>query len=176
MSLEKPPAILQPLISAEDLSVRIGELGKEISEYYQDKDLIVMGVLKGSFIFMADLVRSISVNHACEFVRVSSYHKKQSTGAVTLDFEMTQSIEGKHVLLVEDIVDTGQTLLFLKKHLLSKNPSSLKVCTLLYKQEVNPQIQTELHWVGFEIPKLFVVGYGMDYEGLYRHLPFVGTL
>ncbi len=176
MSLEKPPAILQPLISAEDLALRVSELGKEISEYYQDKDLILMGVLKGSFIFMADLSRSIRVNHACEFIRVSSYHKKQSSGTVTLDFEMTQSIEGKHVLLVEDIVDTGQTLLFLKKHLMGKNPASLRICTLLYKQEMNPHIQRELHWVGFEIPKLFVVGYGMDYEGLYRHLPFIGTL
>lgn len=176
MSLEKPPAILQPLISAEELNQRITDLSKDISDYYQNKNLIVMGALKGSFIFMADLVRKISVNHTCEFVRVSSYHKKQSSGMVHLDFEMTQSITGKDVLLIEDIVDTGQTLMFLKKYLLEKTPGSLKVCTLLYKQEVNPEIQKELDWVGFEIPNLFVVGYGMDYEGLYRHLPFVGTL
>lgn len=163
------------LLSAEDLRKRVDELGRTISRDYAGKELIVVGVLKGAFVFMADLIRAISVPLHCEFLRVSSYENNRSTGAVRLEFDLTQPAEGKHVLLVEDIVDTGRTLQFLLEHLKAKNPASVKVCSLLYK-EINLQVRPLIDYLGFTVPNDYVVGYGMDDRGLLRSLPEISSL
>jgi hypoxanthine phosphoribosyltransferase len=162
------------LLSEDALRKRVRELGDEISRDHAHKELVVVGVLKGSFVFMADLIRSISAPMHCEFLRVSSYANNKSTGNVRIEFDLTQSVEDQHVLLVEDIVDTGRTLRFLLDHLKAKKPASVKVCSLLYK-EIDPTIRPLIDYLGFVIPNEYVVGYGMDSEGLYRSLPEVRT-
>jgi hypoxanthine phosphoribosyltransferase len=158
------------LITEARIRARVRKMGEEISHAYAGKDLVVAGVLKGAFIFMADLVRSVSVPLHCDFLRVSSYENNKSTGNIRIDFDLTQPVEGQHVLLVEDIVDSGRTLRFLIDHLKAKKPASLKVCSLLYK-EIDPSVRPLIDYLGFTVPKEYVVGYGMDAEGLYRSLP-----
>lgn len=161
------------LYSASQISQRVAELGKQIDADYKDEPLVVVGVLKGSFLFMADLVRAIQKPLRCDFLRVSSYEHDKSTGVVRMDFDLTQSIEGDNVLLVEDIVDSGRTLSFLKQHLQTKKPKSLKVCSMLYKN-IGIDNRHLADYVGFEIPNHYVVGYGLDSDGLYRSLPYIG--
>jgi len=169
------PQNLEILISEKDIQERLLALADDLIEVYQGKPLVVVGVLKGSFVFMSDLIRNLKgIDLTCEFLRVSSYKNDKSTGVVRVDFDVTQSIEGKDVLLVEDIVDTGNTLKFLLEHLRAKKPASLKVCSLLYK-EVNPEIRQYIDYCGFEVPQKYVVGYGMDSEGLYRSLPYIAS-
>lgn len=162
------------LISSAEIQKRIDILAVQIEKDYAGKELVVIGVLKGSFIFMADLVRRVSLPLACDFLRVASYDKDKSTGVVRMDFDMTQPIADKDVLLVEDIVDTGNTLRYLLKHLETKAPSSLKVCSLLYK-EVGSGMREKIDYLGFEIPNRYVIGYGLDSEGIYRSLPYVAA-
>lgn len=161
------------LIPEDALRRRVHELGAEITRDYAGQDLFVVGVLKGAFVFMADLIRSISLPLHCEFIRVSSYANNKSVGDVRIDFDLTQPVAEKHVLLVEDIVDTGRTLRFLLEHLKTKGAASVKVCSLLYK-EVDPKVRPFIDYLGFTIPNEYVVGYGMDSEGLYRSSPYVG--
>lgn len=161
------------LFSASQISQRVTELGKQIDADYKDEPLVVVGVLKGSFLFMADLVRAIQKPLRCDFLRVSSYEHDKSTGVVRMDFDLTQSIEGDNVLLIEDIVDSGRTLSFLKQHLQTKKPKSLKVCSMLYKN-IGIDNRHLADYVGFEIPNHYVVGYGLDSDGLYRSLPYIG--
>ena len=163
------------LISTEKINQRLVELGARITEDYRNKELVVVGVLKGSFIFMSDLVRHIHVPLACDFLRVASYENNRSTGTIRMEFDMTQPVAGKDVLLIEDIVDSGNTLRALLKHMEAKNPASLKVCSLLYK-EVGSGMKPHVHYIGFEIPGQFVVGYGLDDNGLYRSLPYIGIV
>ncbi len=163
------------LISEAAIRNRVRELGTEISRDHAGRDLFVVGVLKGAFVFMADLIREISAPLHCEFMRVSSYESDQSTGNVRIDFDLTQSVAGKHVLLVEDIVDTGRTLRFLLEHLKTKGAKSVKVCSLLYK-EIDPDIRPLIDYLGFTVPNEYVVGYGMDSDGLYRSLPDIRTV
>lgn len=165
----------ETLLSAEQIQKRVVELAQTISKDYQGKSLVVVGVLKGSFIFMADLVRHISVPLACDFLRLSSYHHDRSTGVVRMDFDMTQPVTGKDVLLVEDIVDTGNTLRYLLQHMDAKKPASLSVCSFLYK-EVGSGVKEKIDYLGFTVPNRYVIGYGLDSEGLYRSLPHVGAL
>ena len=165
---------LDILVSHDAIQKRVKELAQEIEKNYQGKSLVVVGVLKGSFIFMADLVRHISVPLSCDFLRVSSYNKDRSTGVVRMDFDMTQPIIGKDVLLVEDIVDSGRTLSYLLKHMETKKPASLKVCSFLYK-ETGAGMRERVDYIGFDVPDRYVVGYGLDSEGLYRSLPYVGA-
>ena len=165
----------ETILSAEQIQKRVAELAQKISEDYQGKSLVVVGVLKGSFIFMADLVRHISVPLACDFLRLSSYHHDRSTGVVRMDFDMTQPVTGKDVLLVEDIVDTGNTLRYLLQHMDAKKPASLSVCSFLYK-EVGSGVKEKIDYLGFTVPNRYVIGYGLDSEGLYRSLPHVGAL
>jgi len=165
----------ESLITSVELARRIAEMGIQITEDYKDKQLVVVGVLKGSFIFMSDLVRHIQRPLACDFLRVASYEDNHSTGVVRMEFDMTQPIAGKDVLLVEDIVDTGNTLKALLSHLGAKRPASLKVCSLLYK-EVGSGMRQFVDYVGFTIPNHFVVGYGLDDQGLYRSLPYIGIV
>lgn len=166
---------IKPLITEAELQKRIAAVAEQLETDYRGKELVVVGVLKGSFIFMADLVRHINLPLCCDFVRVASYEKNKSTGVVRMEFDMTQPVEGKHVLLIEDIVDTGNTLRYLVKHMKSHKPASLKVCTLLYK-EVQGYDKKEIDYIGFTVPNKYVVGYGLDDEGLYRSLRFVGFI
>lgn len=162
------------LLPSEEIQKRVQTLAAEVEKDFQNKPLVVVGVLKGSFIFMADLVRRIRTPLTCDFLRVSSYIKDKSTGEVRMEFDMTQPVAGKDVLLVEDIVDTGSTLRYLLRHMETKNPASLKVCSLLYK-EVGSGIRSKIDYLGFTIPDRYVVGYGLDSEGVYRSLPYVGA-
>jgi len=162
------------LFSKEDIKKRVAELASEIASDYPDGELVVVGVLKGSFIFMADLVREIDRALTCDFIRVSSYENDRSTGQVRMEFDMTQPVEGKHVLLVEDIVDSGRTLRYLLEHMQTKHPKSLKVASLLYK-EMQTNSREMVDYLGFESPHRFVIGYGLDSEGLYRDIPYVGA-
>ena len=163
------------LIDTPQIQNRIKELAKQIEEEHGDKPLAVIGVLKGSFIFMSDLVRQIKTPLTCDFLRVSSYENNKSTGSIRLEFDLTQPISGKDVLLIEDIVDTGFTLKYLLKHLQSKGPNSLKVATLLHKETGNDN-RKMVDYIGFEVPNKYVIGYGLDSDGLYRSLPYIGVM
>ena len=162
------------MIDAEAISARVRELGAEISEAYEDQALIVICVLKGSFMFMADLVRALDVDVRCEFLGVSSYEGTQSSGAVRITQDLTRSIEGKHCLVVEDIVDTGLTLAFLQETLRLRGPASLAVAAFLDKPSKR-KVPVGVDFVGFEIPDAFVVGYGLDLDQQYRNLPYVAV-
>ena len=167
---------IEVLLSADQIQTRVAELAKEIERDIPDNgEFVVVGVLKGAFIFMADLVRHIKKPLACDFVRVASYDKDRSTGIVRFEFDTTQPLAGKHVLLVEDIVDTGRTLKALLNHMNHKQPASLKVASLLYK-DMKTEMREHIDYLGFEVPDRFVIGYGLDTEGLYRSLPYVGVV
>jgi hypoxanthine phosphoribosyltransferase len=161
---------MHTLISAERIAQRVKALGQQITRDYQGQKLCIIGVLKGSFIFMADLIRAIEVPCEVEFIGVSSYEGMQSSGHVRISNDLSVDIEGKHVLLVEDIIDTGNTIDYLIKTLEVRKPLSLKIACLLSKPEAH-QIKITIDYTGFEISKEFVIGYGLDLDGLYRNLP-----
>jgi len=165
------------LISETDISARVDELAARISKDYADKgELVLIGVLKGSFIFLADLSRRLSIPRQIEFIAVSSYdHGSIRGGAVRLVMDVRRSIEGKHVLVVEDIVDTGHTLLYLIDMLKSRNPASVKTCTLLHKAH-RTEVDIEIDYLGFNIGDEWVVGYGLDYDEKDRTLPYIGVI
>jgi len=166
---------LEVLIGAEQLSERTRELGKLVRGMYDpDETLLIVGVLKGSFLFMADLVRAIEGPVQCEFLGVSSYEGTSSTGAVALTHDLRTDIAGRHVVVVEDIVDTGLTLQYLLRTLQARGPASLRVVALLDKPE-RRSIDVPVDLVGFTIPDAFVVGYGLDLDQLYRNLPYIGV-
>ncbi len=159
------------------LSDIVKNLGKQISDDYKDKNLLLVSVLKGSVIFMADLMREISVPCAIDFMCVSSYaNKTESSGAVKIVKDLDINLEGWDVLIVEDILDSGRTLSYLKKILMSRNPKSMKICTLLDKPERRAVDDVWADYSGAEVPDEFVVGYGLDYDEKYRNLPFIGVL
>jgi hypoxanthine phosphoribosyltransferase len=167
---------LQVLLAAEQIAVRIGELGEQIARDYKHRDLIVVVVLKGSFMFAADLVRSIDLPMEIDFLGVRSYgDSTQTSGVVQITSDLTRSIEGKDVLLVEDIVDTGLTLRFLLDNLATRAPRSLRLCALLHKP-ARARVQVPLDYLGFSIDNVFVVGYGLDHAQRHRNLPYVGVL
>ncbi len=166
----KPPV---ELISADSIATRIGELAASIDEDYAGtEELVLIGVLKGSFIFLADLVRRLTIPHRVEFLAVSSYGERESdeSGAVRLIMDVRHAIGGKDVLVVEDIVDTGQTLSYLLRLLGARGAASIKSCTLLHKPD-RSEVDVEADYIGFEIPDAWVVGYGLDYAERYRTLP-----
>ncbi len=170
------PEGMKVLITEQKLRKRIGELGREITRDYQGNPLVLVGILKGSFIFMADLIRHIDLPLTCDFLRVASYDSgTESTGAVRFEFDVTQPLKGKHVLLIEDIVDTGLTINYLIANLKTRKPASLRVCSLLHKP-ARTRVAAHIHYLGFKIPDEFVIGYGLDYAGQYRNLPFIGVL
>jgi hypoxanthine phosphoribosyltransferase len=169
-------AIGQILVGTEDLDRRIAELGDEISRDYEGKDLLLVGILKGAVLFLSDLLRRIEVPAEVDFMAVASYGTAtKSSGVVQILKDLEEAIEGRDVLIVEDIVDTGLTLRYLLETLESRNPRSLGVCALLSKRDARI-VEVPVEYVGFEIPNKFVVGYGLDYQQRYRGLPYVGVL
>ena len=169
-------AVSEILIDEETLHGRIAELGASISDDYRDQDLLLIGVLKGAIFFMADLMRSIEVPCEVDFMAISSYGAGiDSSGVVRILKDLDVSIEGRNVLVVEDIIDSGLTLSYLLRNLEAREPNSLEVCALLTKPERRENDVT-CRYVGFEIPNRFVIGYGLDFAERYRNLPYVGVL
>jgi hypoxanthine phosphoribosyltransferase len=170
------PAIGQILVPADELQHRIRELGGEISRDYEDRDLIMIGVLKGAVLFLADLMRELTVPCEIDFMAVSSYGSEtDSSGVVRILKDLDSSIEGRHVLIVEDIIDSGLTLQYLLRNLRARNPASLEVCALLTKPD-RRRVELPIRYVGFEIPNRYVIGYGLDYAQRYRNLECVAVL
>lgn len=165
------------LISEEVLQNRIKELGAEISTDYSGKDLLLICILRGGVMFLTDLMRAISIPHAIEFMAVSSYGSgaRTSTGHVRITLDLGTAIEGRDVLLVEDIIDSGNTISSVLELLKARKPNSLKVCTLLDKPE-RRETDVPIHYRGFSIPNKFVFGYGLDLDEFYRNLPFIGVV
>jgi len=164
------------LITTEQLQQRISELGQQLTEDYADKDPMLVGVLKGAVMFMVDLMREVDLPLEVDFMAVSSYGSStESTGVVRILKDLDQAIEGRHVLVVEDIVDTGLTLRYIVDNLRDRSPASVRICALLRKQKARHH-GPPIDYVGFDIPDQFVVGYGLDYAGQYRNLPYVGVL
>lgn len=168
--------IEQVLITEDEIQSKLRDLGDRITEDYRDRDLVLVGVLKGAFVVMADLSRHIRLPLQFDFMAVSSYGAATKTsGVVRILKDLDHEIAGRDVLVVEDIVDSGLTLQYLLRNLKARKPASLEVCALLVKAEVR-QVSVDIRYTGFEIPPDFVVGYGLDYAERYRNLPFVGTL
>ena len=167
------------LFDEATLRERVAEMGRQITQDYGDADadgLVVVGVLKGSFIFLADLCRAIDLPVEVDFLGLSSYGDQQeSTGVVRVTQDLSRSVERKHVLVVEDIVDTGPTMKYLIENLSTRNPESVRVATLLHKP-ARSQVDVPIDYLGFEIPDRFVVGYGLDYASKLRNLPFIGVV
>ena len=169
--------IQEILLSEEQIRARIQELGQILTEEYKDKNPVVVGVLKGVVVFYADMIRKIEAPCQMDFMWISSYEGTQTTGSMVVKRDVSADIRGRHVLILEDIFDTGNSLDFAYHHLLAKEPASIKICTLLDKPERRkPGITLEADYVGFTIPNAFVVGYGLDYNEQYRNLPYVGIL
>jgi len=165
------------LISEAELQARIQELGVEISQDYQGKDLHLICILRGGVIFLTDLMRQINVPHTIDFMAVSSYGAgaRKSTGQVRITLDLTASIRGRDVLLVEDIIDSGNTIASVLELLKTRRPGSLKVCTLLDKPKKR-ETEVPIHYRGFTLPDKFVFGYGLDIDEFYRDLPFIGVV
>ncbi len=168
--------IKETLYSEEDILKRVKEISKEISKDYEGKDLLIVGILKGSVIFTSDLVKHIKIPCSLDFMAVSSYgNSTESSGVIKILKDLDEDIEGKHVLIVEDIVDTGITLSYLLEYLNVRKASSIEIVALLDKK-ARRKTDIEVKYVGFKIPDEFIVGYGMDYNEKYRNLPFIGIL
>ncbi|MBN1955175.1 MAG: hypoxanthine phosphoribosyltransferase [Anaerolineae bacterium] len=169
--------IARILISPAEIQSRIETLAAEINAAYTDEDRpLLVCVLKGAFLFLADLTRFLDMRHEIDFMEVSSYGAgTRSSGVVRILLDLERNVEGRHVLIVEDIVDTGRTLSYMIRHLNARNPASIRICTLLSKPS-RRQIDVRVDWIGFEVPDEFVVGYGLDYAEEYRNLPYIGVL
>lgn len=163
------------IISGEELEKKVAEMGKQISADFADKDPIFVGVLKGCFIFMADLMRHVTIKCSMDFMAVSSYSGTRSTGAVKINKDLSEDIEGRHIIIVEDILDSGVTLNYLKNYLVGRNPASISIATLMDKP-ARRKADIYADYSCFEIPDAFVVGYGLDYNERYRNLPYIGVL
>ena len=165
------------LLTEEQIQNRIRQLGEELTREYEGKDPLIVGVLKGVVVFYADMVRQIKTPCEMDFMWISSYAGTNTTGNMVVKRDVSADIKGRHVLILEDIFDTGHSLSFAYQHLMSKEPASLKICTLLDKpSRRNPDVTLKADFVGFEVPNAFVVGYGLDYNEHYRNLPYVGVL
>ena len=166
------------LVSEEEINGRISELSNEISQDYVDVDsLLIVSILRGAFIFTADLSRKLAVKHSVDFIALASYQKSTSSGEVRLISDLRQSIEGRHVLIVEDIVDSGMTLEYMSNLLRERNPASVKSCVMVAKEGVDINgSRLGVDYLGFVIPDVWVVGYGLDYDDQYRTLPYIAEL
>lgn len=163
------------LINKAKLEKRIEEMGKQIQKDYEGKDIVFIGILKGSVMFMTELAKNVKQSVALDFMDVSSYDGKESTGNVRINKDIRDSIEGKDVIIVEDIIDTGRTLTYLKEYLKQKNPNSLRIATMLSKPS-RRIMELDVDYIGFAIEDKFVVGYGLDYNEKYRNLPYIGYI
>jgi hypoxanthine phosphoribosyltransferase len=167
---------LEQMFSAEEIANRVRELGARIERDYQGKELVLLGVLKGSYIFISDLARAIDLPLTVDFIGLSSYGEAtESSGVVKITSDLAQPIEAKHVLIVEDIVDTGLTMRYLLDNLATRRPASVKLCTLLHKPS-RARTRIPIDYLGFQIEDRFVVGYGLDHGDKYRNVPFIGVL
>ncbi len=166
---------LSPLISEDEISNRVTKIGATITDKFRNTDLVVVGVLKGSFMFFADLIRAIDTDLSCDFVGVSSYNGAQSSGEVKINLDLSRSIKDRNVVLVEDIVDTGLTMNYLRRHLMNHKPKALLTASLLLKPDALKE-ECPVDLVGFKIPNDFVVGYGLDYQGYFRNLPYIAQV
>ena len=163
------------LISAEEIQRKVAEMGRQISADYAGKEPVFVGVLKGCFIFMSDLMRNVDINCTMDFMAVSSYSGTSTTGAVKINKDLSEDIEGRDVIIVEDILDSGITLSYLKGYLLNRKPASIKIATLMDKP-ARRRADVYADYSCFEVPDAFVVGYGLDYDEKYRNLPYIGVL
>ena len=166
---------LEVLLSEEQLKARVLEMGAAITRDYAHKPLKLVGVLKGSFVFMADLARAIDLPVKIDFIGTSSYAGTSTSGVVRITSDLSRPIEGEHVLLVEDIVDTGLTMKYLLENLDTRKPASVKICALLEKP-ARARTKVAIDYKGFEIPDVFVVGYGLDWDGRLRNLPYIAVV
>ena len=164
------------LISEEELAEIVKKLGKQISEDYKDKNLFLVSILKGSVIFMADLMRAIDIPCNIDFMAVSSYGSgAKSSGVVKIIKDLDKSIEGKDLLIIEDILDSGRTLNYIQEILLARHPNSIRICTLFDKPD-RREVELYADYIGCKVPNEFIVGYGLDYDEYYRNLPYIGAL
>ena len=163
------------LISAEEIQRKVSEMGRQISADYAGKEPVFVGVLKGCFIFMSDLMRNVDINCTMDFMAVSSYSGTSTTGAVKINKDLSEDIEGRDVIIVEDILDSGITLSYLKGYLLNRKPASIRIATLMDKP-ARRRADVYADYSCFEVPDAFVVGYGLDYNEKYRNLPYIGVL
>lgn len=167
---------MTPLITEAEISKRVSEIGAQISKDYEGKTPLILSVLKGSFMFYADLIRTIDLDIGCEFIGAASYgHSTKSSGEVRMTLDVANPIRDRDVIIVEDIIDTGLTMKYLQDTLASRNPASIKTAALLYKPKAQ-KVDCKIDYTGFEIGNDFVVGYGLDYQGMYRHLPYIGLV
>jgi hypoxanthine phosphoribosyltransferase len=167
---------VETLISRASLEARVAELGRQITQDYAGRELVLVSVLKGSFMFCADLSRAIDLPLAIEFLGLKSYGDAQSTsGVVQITSDLSRPVAGKDLLIVEDIVDTGLTMGYLRKNLATRNPRSVKLCALLHKP-ARARVETPIDYLGFSIEDVFVVGYGLDWAERYRNLPYIGAV
>jgi len=166
---------IKPYLTEDELQKKVTEIGSALSKKFKDQKIVAVCVLKGSFMFYSDLIRKIDTDITCEFFGVSSYQGTSSSGEVKVTLDLTRPVQDQHVLLVEDIVDTGITMNYLKNSILARKPASLTTVALLEKPEAL-KVPCKLDYVGFKISNEFVVGYGLDYEGYYRNLPFIGQV
>jgi hypoxanthine phosphoribosyltransferase len=164
----------KPFLTVDQIQKKVKELADRISEDYEGKELLAVGILKGAFVFFSDIVRMIRVPLVVDFLIASSYLKSETSGEVRMHYDIREDIADKDVLLVDDIVDTGITLNYLRERILMKSPRSLKICTFLDKKE-RREVEIPLDYVGFEIPNEFVVGYGLDYDNKFRNLPYISV-
>ena len=165
----------KPLFTREEIQRKIQELGSRLSTDYADKDLLVVGVLKGAIFFMSDVLRALKISVRMDFIHCTSSSRNGGGVPVTMLCDMKEDIKGKHVLLIEDIMDSGVTLQYIKQKLQERGPESLKVCVLLDKAD-RRKVPIEADYVGFRIPNKYVVGYGLDYKDRYRNLPYIAVL
>jgi hypoxanthine phosphoribosyltransferase len=167
---------LSTYIKEDEIQAKVKELGQTLTKKFKGKEVVAVCVLKGSFVFYSDLIRAIDTDISCEFFGVSSYHGgTSSSGEVKVTLDLSSPVEGKHVILVEDIVDTGLTMNYLKSAIMSRKPKSLTTIALLEKPDAL-KVPCEIDMVGFKIPNDFVVGYGLDYQGFYRNLPYIAQV
>ena len=169
--------IQEILLTEEQIQKRVAELGEELSREYAGKNPVVVGVLKGVVVFFADMIRKLDVPCQIDFMWISSYAGTNSTSNMVVRRDVAADLKGRHVLILEDIFDTGRSLDYTVKHLMEKEPASLKICTFLDKPERrDPRITLKADYVGYEVPNKFVVGYGLDFNEHYRNLPYIGVL
>jgi hypoxanthine phosphoribosyltransferase len=171
------PDISKTLLSSAEIARRVSELAQQIDDDSRNLDqLLILGILRGAFIFIADLTRQLQTTHVVDFMALTSYSKNKSTGEVRILMDSREPIKDQHILIVEDIIDSGDTLNHLCRTLLEREPASLRTCVLVRKKRADVKLDIPIDYIGFEIPDVWVVGYGLDYDNYYRTLPYIAEL